>query len=112
MFCNNCGKEISDEAIVCVNCGAPTGRPIPGQQQVVQQAPKVQVDPNEPANGGLVALSIFVPAAGIALGIVNLTTGHKRAGKTYLTCGIVSTAVITTLCVIFYLIFVFSMMNF
>jgi TM2 domain-containing membrane protein YozV len=26
MFCRNCGKEISDIAAVCVNCGVPAGR--------------------------------------------------------------------------------------
>lgn len=25
MFCNNCGKEINDNAAVCVNCGVATG---------------------------------------------------------------------------------------
>lgn len=24
MFCYNCGKELSDEAVICVHCGAPT----------------------------------------------------------------------------------------
>ena len=24
MFCSNCGKEISNQAVVCPNCGAPT----------------------------------------------------------------------------------------
>ncbi len=24
MFCSKCGKEINDEAIVCVHCGCPT----------------------------------------------------------------------------------------
>lgn len=25
MFCSNCGKEIADKAIICVNCGCKTG---------------------------------------------------------------------------------------
>ncbi|MCH5147594.1 MAG: zinc-ribbon domain-containing protein [Clostridiales bacterium] len=25
MFCTNCGKEIDDKAVVCVNCGVATG---------------------------------------------------------------------------------------
>lgn len=24
MFCSNCGKEIHDEAVICVGCGVPT----------------------------------------------------------------------------------------
>lgn len=26
MFCKNCGKEINDEAVVCVNCGCAVGK--------------------------------------------------------------------------------------
>lgn len=26
MFCRNCGKEIADNAAVCVNCGVPVGK--------------------------------------------------------------------------------------
>lgn len=25
MYCKHCGKELSDEALMCPNCGAPTG---------------------------------------------------------------------------------------
>lgn len=25
MYCNNCGKQIDDRAVVCVHCGVPTG---------------------------------------------------------------------------------------
>ena len=24
MFCSKCGKEINDEAVVCIHCGCPT----------------------------------------------------------------------------------------
>lgn len=24
MFCSKCGKEINDDAVVCINCGCPT----------------------------------------------------------------------------------------
>ncbi len=26
MYCRNCGKEINNEAVVCVNCGVPAGK--------------------------------------------------------------------------------------
>lgn len=26
MYCRNCGKEISDEAVICVHCGVPAGK--------------------------------------------------------------------------------------
>ena len=31
MFCRVCGKEIHNQAAVCVGCGVPTGIPIPHQ---------------------------------------------------------------------------------
>ncbi len=33
MFCRSCGKEIKDEAEVCVNCGVKTVRPSEGQKE-------------------------------------------------------------------------------
>lgn len=29
MFCRTCGKEINDEAVICVNCGCATGKETP-----------------------------------------------------------------------------------
>lgn len=31
MFCNNCGKEIADNAIMCPQCGAPMKKETPSQ---------------------------------------------------------------------------------
>ena len=77
MFCKNCGKEIHDEAVMCVHCGASTGHTAkPGE--------------NEPASGGIIALSILIPICGIILGCINISNEKKRAGKTYLWCGIIS----------------------
>ena len=59
MFCNNCGKEISDEAVICVHCGVATGRPMPGAQVNPVPAAAPVNDPNEPANVGFVVLSVF-----------------------------------------------------
>jgi hypothetical protein len=28
LFCSSCGKEINDKAVVCVNCGVSTGKPL------------------------------------------------------------------------------------
>lgn len=68
MFCKNCGKEIDDNATVCVHCGVPTANA--QQQQVV-------VAPSTPNNGIAIAgfvLSFFSFAAviGLILSIVGL----------------------------------------
>ena len=40
MFCQNCGAQIADKAVICVHCGVPTGvqdgsNPTPAQQPVI-----------------------------------------------------------------------------
>ncbi len=81
-YCMKCGKEIDEEAIVCIHCGCQTGKPI-------YQAGGMSVDPNEPANGGLVFLSVLIPLVGIILGITNISNGKKHAGKVYLWTSII-----------------------
>ncbi len=29
MYCQNCGQEIDDKAVICVHCGVATGKPVP-----------------------------------------------------------------------------------
>ena len=80
MICSNCGQEIADMAVVCPNCGTPTN----AQNQPVFDAGE------EKANVGLIILSVFVPIVGLILGIMEISKGNKKAGKTYLiTVGIV-----------------------
>lgn len=33
MFCENCGKQLDNTAVVCPQCGTPTGNPIPTPPQ-------------------------------------------------------------------------------
>jgi len=51
---------------------------------------KAPVDPNEPANGGFIVLSLLVPIFGIIYGAIEKGNGKERAGKAYLTSGIAS----------------------
>lgn len=62
-FCGKCGKEIDDEAVICVHCGCPTG---------VQAAPAAPtVDMVSTATTGEKVLSFLIPIAGIILYCVN-----------------------------------------
>ncbi|MFA6860267.1 MAG: zinc ribbon domain-containing protein [Clostridia bacterium] len=56
MFCTNCGKEISDEAVVCTGCGVP-----------VKQTKKTQVNPNDSRSTGWAVLGFFFPVIGLIL---------------------------------------------
>lgn len=63
MFCKNCGKEISDNAYVCPNCGV----------KVAADAPKQK---NNKALIGFI-FSFFIPLVGLILGIL----GYKDSQK-------------------------------
>lgn len=88
MFCKNCGKEIHDEAVMCVHCGAETTNKIPAD---ILSTGNVQCD--EPAYGGLIALSILIPLFGIIYGTIFMSMGKKQAGKVYLWSSIITWAI-------------------
>ncbi len=87
MFCKKCGAEIMDDAVICVKCGSPTDNFTNTKKKSYDLRLR---DANEPANGGLIILSILIPIVGIIMGIVNLAKGKTRSGKAYLIAGIVS----------------------
>lgn len=43
MFCTKCGKEISDEAVVCIGCGAPTANYNNQSQANTQAQPSIHI---------------------------------------------------------------------
>ena len=71
MFCRNCGKEILDEAVICVHCGCST------QTNAVANT-------NDAPSTGLAVLGFFIPLAGFILWLVNKDTKPlmaKSAGR-------------------------------
>lgn len=79
MYCKNCGKEIHDDAVMCVHCGVSTGKSMTGAN-----------NSDEPANTGLVVISVLIPLVGLILGPVNISNGKKHAGNIYLWTGIIA----------------------
>lgn len=72
MFCRNCGKEISDNAAICMHCGAWTTEE---QNAVVEKEAK-----NGMAIAGFVC-SFFVPILGWVFGGIGLKKSGKLNGK-------------------------------
>jgi len=67
MFCNSCGKEIVDEAVVCVGCGC--------------AVKPVKATGEKWSTGTMVALvigSILIPLIGIIFGIIGLNKEEKK----------------------------------
>lgn len=81
MFCKKCGKEILDEAVICIHCGC-------------------SVDENKKENTpdssstGMAVLGFFIPLAGLIIWLINKETKPlmaKSAGRGALVGFIVST---------------------
>lgn len=79
MFCNSCGKEIADDAVVCIGCGRPV-KPLKSSGEKWGTGSMI----------GLVVGSIVIPLIGIIFGIIGLTKEEKKGqGAALLTIGII-----------------------
>ncbi len=80
MFCSKCGTEISDEAVICVHCGASVtpanSNPTPPAPAKPQKEDKVSI--------GLCILSFFIPL----FGIIYWALQSKETPKKAKACGI------------------------
>lgn len=109
MFCNNCGKEINDNAVVCVNCGASvrSGVSPPYGSQPAYNAPPTYGSSaygaqNDVMTGGLVALCILIPLAGLIVGIVKKSNGQVISGGKCITYSLVTWAICFVLAMVFW----------
>jgi len=81
MFCNNCGKEISNDAPMCVHCG----HPIKPMKSLIERKWGTG------AMVGLVIGSVIIPFFGIVFGIIGLTKEEKKGqGAALLVIGIIT----------------------
>ncbi len=88
MFCSSCGKQIADDAVVCIGCGRSTR-----QASVSGEAWGV---------GFMILMvigTLIIPLIGLVSGIVGLTKEPKRAqGAGLLALGVIMTvAYLTTM---------------
>lgn len=96
MFCPNCGKEISDIASICVNCGAKVSSP----------AQKVEDNPS----CGWWWLGFFVPLAGLLVWLTcqdNQPVKAKKAG-----IGAIIGTITAAVLVVLYYVIMFAFMIF
>ncbi len=74
-YCSHCGKEIMDEAVICVNCGCSVNSQTSGQNIS---------NPDDAPNTGFAILGFFIPLAGLILYLLNkdkFPLKAKSAGK-------------------------------
>ena len=89
MFCSKCGKEIPDEAVVCVHCGIATAN-----------NNTALANKDDKSSFGFALLGFFIPLIGLILWLVwknETPLKAKSAGKGALTGVIVS--------VVFYILY-------
>ena len=98
-FCTKCGKELVDEAVVCIHCGcAVAGATLTATPVVENDAP----------NTGFAVLGFFFPLIGLILYLLHMNTAPlkaKSAGKGAL-AGVITSVAVSIVLVIFYLVLV------
>ena len=67
MFCSKCGKEINNDAVVCVHCGCAV------KNNTVTAAAE------DAPNTGFAVLGFFIPLVGLILYLVNKDTHPQKA---------------------------------
>lgn len=69
MFCRYCGKEINDEADVCIHCGRSTGnKPVQQANNYAKQETSQPDSARDKASVGFL-LSFFLGVIGLIIGI-------------------------------------------
>lgn len=94
MFCTKCGKEILDDAVICIHCGCST-----------QNEPAA----NQSGSIGMAILGFFIPLAGLIIWLVNKDSKPamaKSAGT-----GALIGVIVSVVLVLFYSIFIGSMIG-
>ena len=66
-YCTKCGKEVHDEAVICIHCGCQ----IEGTQ--------ISKNPEDAPNTAFAILGFFMPVVGLILYLVNMDTAPLRA---------------------------------
>lgn len=123
MFCKNCGKELYDNAVVCINCGSPTDKF--KEQKEVATANSVESNLNKHNVFGLVGFILavvtivfsfwstttyfLVLAAGLTLSIIGLvkSKNYKPYGKGLSIAGISISGASVVLWIIITLVLIF-----
>lgn len=101
-FCQKCGKEIMEEAVICPNCGCSTGL----------QTPNTNTSTDSGSTGWAV-LGFFIPIVGLILHLSWKQTrpnDAKKAGKGAL-IGFIFSIIFSIVFIIIYSVFISSIIG-
>ncbi|MBQ8967377.1 zinc-ribbon domain-containing protein [Ruminococcus sp.] len=80
-FCKNCGAQMDDNAVICVNCHTEVDNsPL--------NTPAMTYNEPDPVSGLLIFICIAFSPIGLLISALNLNTGRKRSGTIYFICAI------------------------
>lgn len=98
MYCRNCGKEINDNADVCLHCGVSTNKATANQSSAQQS--------NVFAYVGFI-FSFPIPLVGLILSIIGRTkaASYNDDGKGLSLAGIIISSIILAFTFIFLIVF-------
>lgn len=78
MFCQKCGNEINDSAVICPKCGCPVENDNVSQISSSSNAPIIEDGEKRTLADCAIVFSILFPIAGLILGIIG-TAKYKTA---------------------------------
>lgn len=107
-YCQKCGKELVDEAVVCIHCGCSVQPPVANTN-----CPNNYIEPTDAPSSGMSVLGFFVPLAGLIIYLINMDTKPlmaKSAGKGALV-GFITSTVLSIIFVIIYFAIVGSFLG-
>lgn len=84
MFCSKCGKEINDEAVVCIHCGCAVNNTA---NKTANQVDQIE-QPNVGVGVMLMIVSFLIPIVGVILGIVFLCQRKTKFGTACLSIAV------------------------
>ena len=67
-YCSKCGKEVVDDAVVCVHCGCAVGGQMP-------------TTTNDAPSAGFAVVGFLIPLVGLILYLVNKDTAPLKAAS-------------------------------
>lgn len=72
MFCQKCGNEIEDSAVVCPKCGCPTENNNFSASPVSSNVPIIENGEKRTLADCAIVFSILIPIVGLILGIIGI----------------------------------------
>lgn len=104
MFCQKCGEEINDDAVVCVKCGCSIEKNKPNTPPT--QPPEI----DEEKTGVGIAMGLFLGVIGLIIGICLYKEG-TIARKSFLKAWAISFVIMAIVAVVAYIIYVNVMVD-